>query len=135
MLSHAPFVLHPIHADGSTLPFSSDSFDVSLCITSLEFMDHPEKAIQEIHRILKPKGLLLAFFLNPQSTYVQQKLHESGSYIGTHIQQKTISSITRTITDLFDQTESWVDLFIEDDEIVPRSSNDNARLLIMKART
>lgn len=98
-------------------------------------MDHPEKGIQEIHRILKPKGILLAFFLNPQSTYVQHKMHESGSYIGTHIQQKTIDSITLTITDLFDQTNSWVDLFIEDDEIVPRSSNDNARLLIIKART
>jgi len=56
MLSTIPADLHPIHADGSHLPFSSLSFDAAVCITSLEFITHIEKTIQEIHRTLIPKG-------------------------------------------------------------------------------
>jgi len=116
------------------LPFSSLSFDAAICITSLEFMTHPEKTIREIHRVLIPKGLLLALLLNPQSTYVQQKMNEKDSYIGSNIQQKTIKYILLHITHLFDETESHVDLPIDNNEIQENLSNDTARLLIMKAR-
>jgi len=43
MLSTIPVDLHPIHADGSYLPFTSHSFDAAICVTSLEFMAHPKK--------------------------------------------------------------------------------------------
>lgn len=134
MLSTIPVNLHPIHADGSYLPFSSLSFDAAICITSLEFMTHPEKTIREIHRVLIPKGLLLALLLNPQSIYVQQKINEKDSYIGSNIQQKTIKYILLYITHLFDETESYVDLPIDNNEIQENLSNDTARLVIMKAR-
>ena len=45
--------------DATELPFSNDSLDVVTCLEALEFMPHPELALSEMIRILRPGGLLL----------------------------------------------------------------------------
>ena len=45
--------------DGKTLPFGNDTFDSILSTEVLEHVFHPERAIAEMSRILKPSGLLL----------------------------------------------------------------------------
>lgn len=47
-------------ADATSLPYSDDSFDVVLIANALHVMPDPEKALQEIDRVLKPHGLLIA---------------------------------------------------------------------------
>jgi ubiquinone/menaquinone biosynthesis C-methylase UbiE len=40
-------------------PISDESIGLVLCLESLEHIPHPEKAIGEIHRVLRPDGLLI----------------------------------------------------------------------------
>ncbi len=133
MLSFVPSYLHPIQADAEKIPINSAIADLLICITSLEFMNDPKQSLHEIYRIIKPNGIFLALLLNPDSTYVKQKTNEGGSYIGMNLQQKTYDVIISTITRLFNQYESSIDLYIENNKIKKESSPNNARLLIVKA--
>lgn len=41
------------------LPFESESFDVVLCLSVLEHLETPQKAIEEMKRVLKPGGRII----------------------------------------------------------------------------
>ncbi len=45
--------------DGHTIPFNNDYFDSVVCSQVLEHVFNPDEFIIEIHRIIKPNGLLL----------------------------------------------------------------------------
>lgn len=47
-------------ADATNLPFDDNSFDVVLIANALHIMPDPEKALQEIDRVLRNKGILIA---------------------------------------------------------------------------
>ena len=47
-------------ADAAALPYEDDSFDVVLIANALHVMPQPEKALQEIDRVLRKDGLLIA---------------------------------------------------------------------------
>lgn len=49
-----------IIADGHNLPFKSDSFDAVICQAVLEHVVRPQACIDEIHRVLKPRGVMFA---------------------------------------------------------------------------
>ncbi len=49
------------------LPFDDHSFANIVCITTLEFVDDLDKALDEIDRVLKPGGLLMIGALNENS--------------------------------------------------------------------
>jgi SAM-dependent methyltransferase len=49
-----------IIADGHNLPFQSNSFDAVICQAVLEHVVRPQACIDEIHRVLKPRGVLFA---------------------------------------------------------------------------
>ena len=46
--------------DATALPYQNKSFDLILIGNALHIMPQPEKALSEIHRVLKDKGILLA---------------------------------------------------------------------------
>ena len=46
-------------ADAQQLPFPDNSVDRVLCVETLEWIDQPVKALQEMRRVLKPNGLAL----------------------------------------------------------------------------
>lgn len=47
-------------ADGHNLPFRSETFDVVICQAVLEHVARPQRCVDEIHRVLKPNGILFA---------------------------------------------------------------------------
>ncbi|MDO4308084.1 MAG: class I SAM-dependent methyltransferase [Eubacteriales bacterium] len=47
-------------ADAVNLPYEDNSFDVVLIANALHVMPDPEKALEEIDRVLKKKGILIA---------------------------------------------------------------------------
>ena len=47
-------------ADAEHLPYGDDSFDAVIIANALHIVPHPEKALQEIDRVLKEDGLLIA---------------------------------------------------------------------------
>lgn len=67
-----------LSADAYSLPFKAGSFDVVSAMDFLEHVDRPERAIQEISRVLKPGGLFFfhTFNRNPISNFVVIKLVE-----------------------------------------------------------
>jgi ubiquinone/menaquinone biosynthesis C-methylase UbiE len=46
------------HADAASLPFPDAAFDVVLCQQGLQFLPDKPAALAEMHRVLKPDGLL-----------------------------------------------------------------------------
>jgi len=52
-------------ADAHTLPFADGSFDFATAFMSLMDMPQPEKAVQEVSRVLKPGGFMQFSILHP----------------------------------------------------------------------
>lgn len=48
-----------IKGDAENIPFYNDNFDCVICSHVLEHLKNPDKAIKEMHRVLKPKGKLI----------------------------------------------------------------------------
>jgi ubiquinone/menaquinone biosynthesis C-methylase UbiE len=51
--------LHLVQADSERLPFKDDVFDAVTCAHSFHHYPHQERAIAEMHRVLRPGGKLL----------------------------------------------------------------------------
>ena len=49
----------PVQGDSERLPFAGGSFDVVTCANSFHHYPHQDRAIAEMHRVLRPGGRLL----------------------------------------------------------------------------
>jgi ubiquinone/menaquinone biosynthesis C-methylase UbiE len=49
----------PIQGDSERLPFASGSFDFVTCANSFHHYPHQDRAVQEMHRVLRPGGRLM----------------------------------------------------------------------------
>ncbi|AFK22714.1 class I SAM-dependent methyltransferase [Pyrococcus sp. ST04] len=49
------------------LPFEDNSVECILMVTTICFVDDPEKALKEIHRVLKPGGFVIIGFVDKES--------------------------------------------------------------------
>ena len=50
---------HPaeyFRADLNRLPFASGSFDLVVSLQALQYLERPERAVEEVHRVLRPGG-------------------------------------------------------------------------------
>jgi demethylmenaquinone methyltransferase/2-methoxy-6-polyprenyl-1,4-benzoquinol methylase len=59
-LAHPETELHLRRASLACLPYAANSFDVVLAAHVIEHLPDPHQALQEIQRVLKPGGLLIA---------------------------------------------------------------------------
>jgi len=48
-----------VQGNAEHLPLKAEQFDLVLCLDILEHLEHPDKAVKELHRILKPGGMLI----------------------------------------------------------------------------
>lgn len=67
---YSPDIVGDIH----DLPFEDSSVDAIICIAVLEHVEEPQKAVQEIHRVLKPGGYCyiyapFLFYYHPMHGY------------------------------------------------------------------
>ena len=51
--------VQPVQADSERLPFAAASFDVVTCANSFHHYPHQDRAVAEMHRVLRPGGRLL----------------------------------------------------------------------------
>lgn len=58
-----------VEADVTALPFPDDSFDLSLAVTLLCFVERPERAVAELERVTKPGGRVVLAELNRWSPW------------------------------------------------------------------
>jgi len=64
-------------AAAEALPFSDNSFDLVLSVTTLEFVQDPGGALREMYRVTKPKGRLVVATLNRDSSWGQMYLEQA----------------------------------------------------------
>ena len=55
---HAGYVM-PVQGDSELLPFASGVFDVVTCANSFHHYPHQDRAVVEMHRVLRPGGALM----------------------------------------------------------------------------
>jgi malonyl-CoA O-methyltransferase len=61
--------IHCVEADAQELPFEAASFDLVFTNLMLQWLQPPDQALQEIRRVLKPGGLLLASSFGPETLH------------------------------------------------------------------
>ncbi len=74
--SNKTFVL----GNAEILDFGDSSFDAVFYVTTLEFLDNYQRAIQEAYRVTKLNGKLLVMMLNPESEYFHEHFQRNDSY-------------------------------------------------------
>ncbi len=60
-------------ADGTNLPFNDESFDLVVSLQVIEHIEDDHKYLQEIKRVLKPKGLFFCSTPNKKNRYIKDK--------------------------------------------------------------
>ena len=92
-----------VSAKAETLPFDDSSFDTVVSTLVLCTVESPAKSLQEIHRVLKPDGLLI--FIehvhahdNPGRARWQRRIEPIWKHFagGCHLTRDTLSEIKKT---------------------------------------
>ena len=66
-----------LRGDAATLPLASESFDLVLSVTALEFFARPQDALDEMWRVVRPGGRLVVGVLNDWSPWARARRRES----------------------------------------------------------
>jgi len=61
--------MNMILGNAQEIPFKDNTFDLIVGVTLIEFLDEPEKAIQEMRRVLKQNGRIVLGVLNKFSLF------------------------------------------------------------------
>ena len=69
--------VHLVRGDAATLPLASATFDLVLSVTALEFVAHPQGAVAEMWRAVRPGGRLVVGVLNALSAWAWARRRES----------------------------------------------------------
>ncbi|WP_232473522.1 class I SAM-dependent methyltransferase [Thermococcus profundus] len=72
-----------IEGTAENLPFEDESLDYLLMVTTICFVDDPEKALREAHRVLRPGGALIIGFVDrnsPIGRFYEEHKNESTFY-------------------------------------------------------
>ena len=70
-MSGSPF--YPVQADMRRLPFLNSSFDKSVSITALEFIEDGQAAVDELFRVTRPGGVVVVATLNSLSPWAERR--------------------------------------------------------------
>lgn len=96
------------------IPFGDDSFDLVVCFEAIEHIEDPDRVLDEMRRVLRPDGLLLAsspnrgvypegnpFHLSERtSAEFQRALEARFGEVGVYRQQTYVSTLLGTDDDL-----------------------------------
>jgi len=116
--------------DAEHLGFPNGSFDGAFTVTTLEFLDNYKKAVDEVARVLEPRGKFVAMMLNPESEYFKSHIRRPGSYFG-RIKHIHPAEIEGYISKFFATTGGYF-LGIRGQEIFDTRDKNLAALYVVK---
>ena len=64
--------IHAVEGTAENLPFDKETFDFALMVTTICFVDDPDKSCKEAYRIIKPGGSLIIGIVNKNSELGQE---------------------------------------------------------------
>jgi ubiquinone/menaquinone biosynthesis C-methylase UbiE len=70
-----------IYGDVTNIPFPENCFEVVLCVDTLEHVEKDYVAIKEMHRVLKPRGMLIAHTPNSAQTHILAEFPEQSDHV------------------------------------------------------
>ncbi len=82
--------------EGEHLPYRAGSFDYVLMMTVICFLDDTGAVFREINRVLRPRGILVAGFIEKDGETYQRYRHESikGRFLRFAV-YRTVEEVTR----------------------------------------
>ncbi|KPK96052.1 hypothetical protein AMJ80_02150 [bacterium SM23_31] len=86
-------------ADMADLPFPDEYFDIAASIAALEFVEEPERMLQEMIRCIKPGGSVLIAVLNDSSP-LSRKRKRRGSEIFKTAHLFTVKKLKKLLSPL-----------------------------------
>ena len=64
-------------ADAKSLPFESDNFNLVIALGLFEYIESPDEALKEVHRVLKEDGHLIVSIPNKSSWFRKLRIIEN----------------------------------------------------------
>jgi ubiquinone/menaquinone biosynthesis C-methylase UbiE len=121
-----------------SLPYPDKSFDFAVFITSICFVDNPEKALKEAHRIIKNKGDLIIAFIDRKSALGKSlELEKEDSKFYRHAKFYSVSEMTSMIVNNhFEITEiiqTLTEMKLKNPEN-PMKGHGNGSFVVIKGR-
>ncbi len=110
---------YPVQGNMTGLPFRDNSFDKTVSITALEFIEDAQKAVNELFRVTRPGGLVVVATLNSLSPWAVRR-DEKSRRGETHILKNAFyrsPTDLLSLSDIEGETGTAVH-FLKDDEPV-----------------
>lgn len=79
-LERFPGVTATFTRDPVRLPYDDASFDAVLSMGVLEHVQHPDRSLDELHRVLRPGGRLYVYKLPNRRSYLEKVARRAGFY-------------------------------------------------------
>ena len=126
----APDSIRTVIGSAENMDFPDSSFDASIYVVSLQFIEDYEKAIEETQRVLMPHGKIVIMLLNTKSRFFNENIKDPESYMN-NIKHKDFDIVTKAIEKYFSiQTEYY--LGIKGQKIFPSNDHLLASLFIIQ---
>jgi len=129
VLNCAPDSVTTVAARAEDMSFPANSFDASIYVASLQFVDDYRKALEKTASVLRPKGRIVVMLLNPASTFFKERFRDPSSYVSKikHTDQKAIEdAVARSFT-----VHSEYFLCVDGNEVSAAAKESDASLYII----
>ncbi len=116
--------------NAESLCFNNSSFDAVFYVTTLEFVDDYQKAVEEAYRVTRANGKLLVMMLNPESEYFKKHIQKKGSYF-KRIKHTNLREMKEDISRFYKITKQEYFLGIKGQQVFDSSDKKYASLYVL----
>ena len=112
------------------LKFEDSAFDAVFTVTTLEFLEDYKKAVEEMARVTKQHGKILAMMLNPKSEYFKEGSMKPGDYF-KRIKHTNLKEIRDYISEFYTISKEEYFLGIKGNHIFDTDERRYASLCVV----